>query len=340
MESKNELDIIRAEQELECTEEDALALDAEIKIHAQNAYNSLVEVAKGLKQMRDGRLYLKLGYETFGAYTEESLKIKERQAYTYIQSYENLGERLLQSTANLGITKVSYLARLPVTVREEFIEKNDLAGMTAEEVKDLVAQNDRRGEQISMLSDELEHLKDERRSLSEELERERSRPVEVAVAEPDEEQLKAIRDEAAQKVRAELEKKNKAEISAIKKQLEAEKKNAVEAAKAEAEKNASAQAAGSLDKIAEYKAQAEKYREEKERAVSKADELEKRLSIESSAETVKFTFYFDTVQQDINNILSALAAIRKKDSETAEKYSAAFEKYLEIVKGELNGKRR
>lgn len=233
---------------------------------------------------------------------------------------------------------MSYLARLPVTAREEFIENNDLAGMTAEEVRKLVSLNDQRGEQISLLSAELEQLKDKQQSLSEELERDRSRPVEVAVSEPTAEQLSAIRDEAAAKVRAELERKSKSEIAAIKKQLEAEKKTAVAAARAEAEKKQNAAAESSNVKIAEYKAQAEKYREEKEQAAAKAAELEKRLSIESSADTAKFTFYFDALQQNINSILSALSAIKANDAETAKKYSAAFEKYIVIVNDELKNK--
>lgn len=97
----------------------------------------------------------------------------------------------------------------------------------------------------------------------------------------------------------------------------------------------SAGAAETQKQLEQYKAQAEQYKAEKESAVSKIGELEKKLSIESSAETVKFTFYFDAVQKDVNNILSALSQIKGKDSETAEKYSAAFAKYLKIVSGEL-----
>ena len=208
-------------------EKKALELDSRIKVHANLAWQNLMESAKCLKEMRDTGLYKELGYTSFESYTQDNLGIKQRQAYTYIKAYEDLGERFLQSNANLGITKLGLLSEIPATERDDFVENNDLASMSVEEVKKLVAENDAKGEQIDMLTEECENLKtahdeaDNERNelkadlefaenkisrLEAELEEARNKPTEVAAAEPDEETLNKVRDEAAKSAKAEAEK--------------------------------------------------------------------------------------------------------------------------------------
>ena len=45
---------------------------------------SLLEICKDLKKMRDEKLYEEFGYAAFDEYTEKAVGIKPRQAYTYI----------------------------------------------------------------------------------------------------------------------------------------------------------------------------------------------------------------------------------------------------------------
>ena len=178
-------------------EETAAELDLKIKAYANMAWQNLVESCKCLKRMRDTKKYEELGYATFGEYTEASLNIKERQAYTYISTLEKQGEAFLQSNASLGITKLSLLNAIPATDREEFVENNDIAGMSVAEVEALVKENDGRAEQIDLLSGEIEEKDtelDKARKRIAELEKDievlENRPTEVAVAEPDAETLK------------------------------------------------------------------------------------------------------------------------------------------------------
>ena len=51
---------------------------------------SLLEICKDLKKMRDEKLYEEFGYAAFDEYTEKAVGIKPRQAYTYISTYERL----------------------------------------------------------------------------------------------------------------------------------------------------------------------------------------------------------------------------------------------------------
>lgn len=307
---------------------EAQELDQLIKIHANLAWANITESMRCLKQMRDTKLYLELGYETFDDYTQKSLNIKERQAYTYISTYENLGERFLQSNANLGITKLALLATVPPLERGEVLENNDIAGMTVEQVKALVAENNNKGEQIEMLTDERDEIAKEAAAyeekiaaLEDELEKERSKPTEVAVREPGPETLKkmeAYAEELARKsaekeikkAKKELIDKHKAELAEATKKAETEKENAV----------------------AEYKKQLSDIDAEKAEALRKAENLEKQLAVAASAETVKFQFYFDAIQSDVGKICESIKTLRGENPQAADKFKSAMIKYTDIMR--------
>ncbi len=325
----------------------AIDLDARIKVHADLAWQNLIESAKCLKKMRDTKLYLELGYSSFEDYTQQSLNLKQSQAYTYIRAYEKLGERFLQSNANLGITKIDALTKIPAVLLDEFVEQNDLASMTVEDVKKLVAENDAKGEQIDMLTEECEDLKtahnealNERNDLQNdlsaaekeiarleaELEEERNKPTEVAVAEPDEEILNKLRDEAAKSAKVEAEKQFKADKKALKDKLTAEKDKAIAEATEKAQKD--------LDN---YKARVAALDEEKANLLKRSEELEKQLAISTSPETVKFTLYFEAVQEDLQKIFDSITTIRKDNPDVAKQYHGALMRFYvgleEIIRG-------
>lgn len=318
----------------------AYELNSRILACANAAYSSLMESAKLLKEMRDTKLYLEMGYESFEDYTVAELGIHERQAYTYIKPYEELGERFLQSNANLGITKLALIAQLPSVDREEFTENNDLAGMTVEQVKQLVKENDAKGEQLELLTDERDAAKEERdealqdaekaekriAELEKELEAEKNKPVPVAVSEPNPAEIEKIKDEAIAKAKKTADK----ELKAAKKELEEKHKkelaDAGEKAKAETEKA-----------LAEYKQKLLDIDSEKAEAVKRAEQLEKQLVVSSSAETVKFKFYFDALDGDFKNITESLKKLFEESPDTAAKFKNACYGALDIMKKSLDG---
>ena len=51
---------------------------------------SMVDFASELKEMRDKKLYANAGYESFGAYCERAVGLKESMAYRYVKVYEEL----------------------------------------------------------------------------------------------------------------------------------------------------------------------------------------------------------------------------------------------------------
>lgn len=322
------------EKDIMIAREEALQLDQQIKVYANMAWQNLVESCKCLKRMKDTEGYKALGYETFGEYTKASLNIEERQAYTYISTIEKQGEAFLQSNASLGITKLSLLNAIPDIEREEFVENHDLAGMSVKEVKQLVEENNHKAEQIDMLTSERDDLKDERDDLSNELvnaerkihnlenelENERSKPTEVAVAEPDEETLNKIRTEATEAARKEFEKEAKTEKKELKEKFKAEQEKAIAAAIEQAQKD-----------IEDYKAKCNAADSARAEAIARAEELEKQLAITSSPETTRFTFFFEALDNDYQKILESLAEIKKTQPDVADKYGAAMKEYYKII---------
>ena len=307
---------------------EALALHQRILVNANMAVACWTETCKDLKRMRDAKLYTALGFKSFSAYTEQALGIKERQAYTYIQTLEKLGGEFLKQNADIGITKLSLLTSVPVMERQELVDNNDIAGMSVAEVKKLVAENDGRGEQISLLNEKIEGLieeSDEKQKdidyaeqriaeLEKELEQERNKPTvtevrEIEVSKITDEEIAQIKAKAEDDVRKEFE----AEKKELKKQASEEKKKAVE----------------------KYKQQLADLVTEKREILERAAELEKRLAVTSSPETVKFTFYFDSLQNDYSKLFESLSKIKTENPEVAAKYSDALSKYMQMMSAKL-----
>ena len=132
----------------------AMALHSDIMATARTAAEHIVELCRLLKRMRDEKLYAELGFESFGAYAEEAVGIRQRQAYNYIGIYEKLSPKLLAENAELGVTKLSLLSQVSAPDRADFIQENDLAGMTVAEVKALVEEKNGLAQQVSMLEAE------------------------------------------------------------------------------------------------------------------------------------------------------------------------------------------
>lgn len=113
----------------------AVEIDTRIKTHAVLAQQSLYEVCKGLKEMRDGKLYKELNYQNFEDYCETEIGLKRRQAYKFISVAENLSMDFVYSSAQIGITKLALLAQLDEPQREEIVQSVDLESTSVKELK-------------------------------------------------------------------------------------------------------------------------------------------------------------------------------------------------------------
>ncbi|MFT9055117.1 MAG: DUF3102 domain-containing protein [Ethanoligenens sp.] len=320
----------------------AVKLHSQIMTNGAIAVQALANMCAELKQMRDEQLYAELGYDTFDDYAEKAVGIKKRQAYNYISTYERLGSTILQSNAQLGITKLALLADVPDTERADFSENNDLESMSTREMKELVEKLKKQvtdqGEQLSLLTaaqDKDASVQDHddtgNEALAEaerQLEEAQNRIAELEKAEPDAKVLEKARKDAEKeakkgikdKLKAEAEKARTAAIKEMDERLETVKKEARAAGAEEAKKG-----------LADIE-------QEKAAAIARAQELEKKLAIASNKETVLFAHLFEEMQGNFNRAIGCVEKIAQGDTETAGKLRGALKKCLEMMEGKVNEK--
>ncbi len=157
----------------------AKKLNNHIKAHAQIAQESLYEVCKGLKEMRDNKLYKQLEYSNFEKYCEQEVGIKWRQAYNYISIAESFSQDSLQSIAKIGTTKLALLAKLDEPERHEIQQTTDLESATVRELKAKIAELKQLEPQVHNLQQANQLYQQENQKLKIEV-RERSEEIQVA----------------------------------------------------------------------------------------------------------------------------------------------------------------
>lgn len=301
---------------------EALNLHYEIIAKGNLAASAMVDFCQNLKRMRDERKYLLLGHETFEEYVEQDVGIKQRQAYTYISALESLGEKYLQSNANLGISKLGMLAALPWYERREVEENNDVAEMSTRELKETISKLHEAQEQLTLMTaerDELaknnqehEDLSETVRRLREELKAATEKPAATVMREPTAEEIKQYTAKAVEKERERAEKEKVKAVS------EAEKR-----AREEAKKAASEEAER------KYKAVIDAAEKEKSELSGRLEKIEKDAKLSASPEVSKFSVYFDSVQKYINVMREIISEI--DDETTAAKLRAAMQKLGQLM---------
>lgn len=303
---------------------EALNLHYEIIAKGNLAASAMVDFCQNLKRMRDERKYLLLGHETFEEYVEQDVGIKQRQAYTYIQALESLGEKYLQSNASLGISKLGMLAALPWYERREVEENNDVAEMSTRELKETISKLHEAQEQLTLItaerdelaksSQEHEDLSDTVRRLREELKAASEKPAATVMREPTAEEIKQYTVDAIEKERAKAKKDREKAIA------EAEKR-----VRDAAEKSAADELGRKTEELEKkYKAVLDAAEKEKSELVGRLEEVEKDAKLTASPEVAKFSVYFDSIQKYINVMRDIIASM--DDKTTAAKLRAAMQK--------------
>lgn len=137
--------------------QEAMELHTQIMATGQELAVTLVGFSRRLKEMRDRRLYLKLGCKSFEAYVEDKVGLRVRQAYNYISTYERLGPTLMENHAGLGITKLQLLSQLSGADRDEAAAA--MEGMSVSQAQELMKKLNDQGEQLSLYADQLNEAK-------------------------------------------------------------------------------------------------------------------------------------------------------------------------------------
>ena len=303
---------------------DALALHYEIMTAARAAADSLLNLGRKLKQMRDTGHYKDLGFDTFAAYTETAVGIRQRQAYNYISVVEKLPAQLIEENAAAGVTKLALLAKLGPDDREE-VAADGLANITVAELQKIIDERNNMAEQLAMF--------------------ETSAPADTVEADAHEVDMEQLRAEIA----AELEAKHAAALEAVKAdaQRAAEKAAADKIAKAKADAKAKAerQIANARKEAADAAAakQAEKDRAElaaaqqrAAEATQRAAETAKQLKLQADDTGIKFGLLFQDMQDKAYSLadLAGKLAVAGRIAE-ADKYRQALHNALLLLAEEV-----
>lgn len=182
----------------------AAELDRRIKTSAQFAQQSLYDMCMGFKEMRDSRLYKELGYSDFGEYCEKETGFSRMNVYNYIRVAEKLPQDFVNSSLQIGVKKLTLLAKLSDEERTELAENIDLESTTVKELKAKIdiLQNERdramesnaeASHQVFMADKKVLEMKNKVTQLEAEIKDLESRPIEVAV-ETDSKEVANLKD--------------------------------------------------------------------------------------------------------------------------------------------------
>lgn len=233
----------------------------------------IVEMARKLKTMRDGKLYRAAGFDEFRDYVKEAIGIEERQAYTYIKVAEELPDEFLLKNAALGITKLALLASAEPEDREKAVQEGIAQDGTTRElqeyIKKLETERDSKAEQLSLFSKEKE----------------------AAIAEKD--SARADADNAQKKLAAAEKKVLKLNEEIAKKQKELEDL-----------RNAPAQ----VEQVEnpETVAKLKEAETERDAALAVSESLRKQLDIASDDKMARFKILFEDFQVMLGKMFSLL----------------------------------
>lgn len=171
---------------------EAYNLNVRICINAQMAQQNLYEMCKGLKEMRDGKLYKELGYQNFADYCENEVGFTRMQAHRLISIAEKLPGDFVTSMLQIGTTKLSLLGQLSEDDRAEITQSTNLESVSVKElerqIKEIQAEKDQAvadksaaEAKASASTQRAESLSQQITSLEAEIKELESRPIEVAV---------------------------------------------------------------------------------------------------------------------------------------------------------------
>ena len=323
----------------------AMGLHYEIIAAAQAAANSLLDLGRKLKRMRDTGGYKRLGFETFAQYTEQAVGIRQRQAYNYITVVENVPARLVEENAAAGVTKLALLAKLGPADQQEVA--GELADITVKELQSLIEEKQGLAEQLSLLQAEAPV---EGRAEEVDMDALRTEMLEQAraeVADAHRQELKRALQEQGDKL---AEERKSAELHAAaqaKKEAERAAREKAALAKAEAARQAEADIAAARRDAAEEarRQQEEKDREaleqarrDAEEARAKAEDTARQLDLAASEDSIRFALLFEQLQdaaQKMMDLIDAMTADGRTDE--AERLHTALTGALQALAGEAKG---
>lgn len=344
MTDKNETAVTAAKTELPATLETA---ENEVSYWAGQMAMNILRIGRALKVIRDGELFREGGYESFAAYLDarafKGWTIGQTQGYKYVKVFERYGSRL----ESLGCSNLEVLYLLkdaPEEDIEKLSESGELSNMTVADARDYKKELEAANEQISLLSGDNEQksaelesekqaadrLSKDLRAAKKELEalrRERDelkdRPIEVA--QPSDDDIRKMKEEARKEAEADLKKKYES-------QSKDKIKSAVAAEQAKFEEEQT-KLRETLDKLTAEKESSDSRIKELERSLQSAEKSSDKPAADENL--IEFKFYFSETQENLKKFLAVIDKVG--DPGQREKFKGAAKKFISAILNDLGG---
>ena len=323
-------------------QQEAAAMHFEIVQAAKTAVNSLLDLGRKLKRMRDSGRYKDLGFSSFAEYTEAAVGIKQRQAYNYIQVVESLPARLIEENAAAGVTKLALLSKLNPEDRKD-LTGDALANITVAELKKLVEERDAMAQQLTLFRQEepvetvaeVEAEPIDVDTIRQQAEEETRRKLTAEFAE-ERKRLEAANAAAINEAVLKAEKAAAAEVRKAKADAKQKAKEDTEKLVAQARLEAAQEAASQQE--AKDRAALEQARRAEAEARERADTLAKQMEVNSDEDSVRFFLLFEQMQANVEAMFDLAATMREKGSaDQADKLMKAMCGALTATLEELEG---
>lgn len=206
--------------------DEAMRLHAEIGMCISQINTSIYTMGRVMTMMKDRELYKELGYESFDGYCQQEWGLKHSQSAKFISVYNNLGEDYIKTRSSLGITKLYLLSQLNEDDRAEIeVSAED---SSVRELEKRIKQLEEEKEKLQCSFFDMEKEKEAAEELAAEFEgklkAEIEKPNDVAVAEPDPEEVNRLAEQKAEEMTSTA----RARISELKDQLDSSRREVKE----------------------------------------------------------------------------------------------------------------
>lgn len=301
----------------------AVALHQKILTSAELAQKNLWDMCTSLKEMRDSKLYKELDYSNFEDYCENEVGMKRSNAYNYISIVEKVNLENVQSIGQIGMTKLSLLATISQEQQAEISQRVDLENTTVKKLKEeidklkkeaeaakfheenireaysnLEKTNEKHYRNFSSEQEKNRKLEQQNINLQKQIKELESRPVEVAVLEPEPSDNERLLQETirnlqieSQKRDEELERQYREDEKAVRQMLERQKQDALQQL-------------------------TEEYEEKIEKLSASSEAHNKELEI------------FDALMQSADKLISQMVDIAIKDKDNRKAYAEKLNRFF------------
>ena len=344
-------DLIKGNTAISTQERDIKTVTNEIKMLRRQAQAMAltysVEIGRRLVEAKE-----MLNHGEWGNWLKTEVEFSQDTANRFMKLFDEYGAAQISmfgaevnsaALRNLSFTKALQLLAIPSDEREDFAQEHDVENLSTRELDKLIKERDealkakeeaeKRSEdwqQTAMNNNKSlteEHLKNI--ELEKELVEIKSRPVDVAVQEPDEETLKKAVEEALADAKANFEKEQK-KLKDKLEGLEKKRDKLEQDLKKAEESKESAETQLKAYEVTFEGAAAEEAKVidlEKEKLSAEIAELRKKLAMSDSGVTAFQTLY-NEAQAMFNRLIENLKKI--ENPETKDKLRAGTAKLLEV----------